>query len=465
MNRKSPSPRRSRPMAMAKAQNPPQESPAGDHPKQLTSTPHNPPKEPQEELHAALKTISEREAASARLKLEQQTLDEARSTVAKLKADHSSRATIFSEVLEAIKKERTSDPSETEVTEISKLIESNASFYKLLGIKQNDDEGQIRKAQKKLVLKIHPDRNKDKAAEKCIKVINSAADALCDRQKRKEHDTFLKNNPPPNDVDTFDEVFAPGAFDKSSDSDDVMEDYGESDSEDDKEENYLRPSNKVQKLHANMGDRIIRPFFKDLDGPVQAAELTKALDRYNKVIMEDNRTNNMPNINMFIDIQALQDYFEKTRRRANPTKAKSAREKFTQGGSRNNATEDVTMQDAGTDDAVYKELGILAHSSSLRRGAQAMGYNGLKYFHDVDGPNKLSVRMAYEVDDAKAKAYNMSNKTSNIQERQGMYRMLDPKDFEGIVGVAFLPETGNNERTCWTYVRAKIGFALPTHPR
>ncbi|RYO78160.1 hypothetical protein DL766_010003 [Monosporascus sp. MC13-8B] len=106
---------------------PPQESPAGDHPKQLTSTPHNPPKEPQEELHAALKTISEREAASARLKLEQQTLDEARSTVAKLKADHSSRATIFSEVLEAIKKERTSDPSETEVTEISKLIESNGN--------------------------------------------------------------------------------------------------------------------------------------------------------------------------------------------------------------------------------------------------------------------------------------------------------------------------------------------------
>ncbi|RYP27977.1 hypothetical protein DL767_007442 [Monosporascus sp. MG133] len=589
----------------------PPESPAGDHPKKRTNAAHTEAKEkpppdqtnghgegskaPKEhhtgrdtELHAAVKTVSERRAAQARLTLENKSLDEVRSMVAKSKTDINNRVTIFGDVLDAVKKERKSksgsDPTEAEVTEINRQIESNgdaimdavgnaiikaleddksnsqgahtpqdkrqavnrilklkkrqATHYQLLGVKEDENTEQIRKAYKKLAPKLHPDKNEDKDAEECIAAINEAVEILSDPLKRKKYDAFCKDNQPPKEINTFGEEFAPSAFDADSDSDDATED-DESDDEEDGEADYPDPSKVVRGLHADIGKRIVKGFFKSLDGPVKAVELTEALNNYNKSIMENNQTCKMPDPRMFTvppykllacqytqrsiamsyelraenerarrEIQELQKYFETTRRRRlyqwpeawteylmkpllkrleerglpkeyaktmptqpkpiqpkpqpKPTQPKSAQAESTQGGSRNGDTEDTTMRDANTDD--FKELEILAHSCPPRSGAKVTGPGGFKYFHDVEGPNKLSIRMADDVDHAKAAAYHGSNKENNIQEKLPTYRFMGRERYEGIIGVAFLPETGNNERTCYTYVRVGIRGVSDHHP-
>ncbi|RYP10892.1 hypothetical protein DL764_000328 [Monosporascus ibericus] len=82
---------------------------------------------------------------------------------------------------------------------------------------------------------------------------------------------------------------------------------------------------------------------------------------------------------------------------------------------------------------------------------------GVKYYNNNNNNNPISdtahtsrwmydsAKMADKVEDAKATAYNGSNKRNTIQERQAMYRMLDRKNFEGIADVEidkFLVKSG-----------------------
>lgn len=65
-------------------------------------------------------------------------------------------------------------------------------YYKILGVKQNASEREIKKAFKKLSLKYHPDKNKDKpewAKNMFIKVAN-AYEVLSDPEKRKIYDKY-----------------------------------------------------------------------------------------------------------------------------------------------------------------------------------------------------------------------------------------------------------------------------------
>ena len=63
-------------------------------------------------------------------------------------------------------------------------------FYKLLGVRKNADNREIRKAFKKLALKYHPDKNsEDDAHEKFLK-INRAYEILKDEETRKKYDLF-----------------------------------------------------------------------------------------------------------------------------------------------------------------------------------------------------------------------------------------------------------------------------------
>jgi len=69
---------------------------------------------------------------------------------------------------------------------------SKEDYYKILGVKRNASEREIKKAFKKLSLKYHPDKNKDKsewAKNMFIKVAN-AYEVLSDPEKRKIYDKY-----------------------------------------------------------------------------------------------------------------------------------------------------------------------------------------------------------------------------------------------------------------------------------
>ena len=68
-------------------------------------------------------------------------------------------------------------------------METQQSYYDILGIKKDAGEAEIKSAYRKLVKKYHPDANPDNAeAEEKIKEINEAFAVLSDQHKRAEYD-------------------------------------------------------------------------------------------------------------------------------------------------------------------------------------------------------------------------------------------------------------------------------------
>jgi molecular chaperone DnaJ len=64
-------------------------------------------------------------------------------------------------------------------------------YYELLKISRNADEGEIKKAYRKLAMKYHPDRNPDdSSAEDKFKEIQQAYAVLSDKKKRAAYDQF-----------------------------------------------------------------------------------------------------------------------------------------------------------------------------------------------------------------------------------------------------------------------------------
>ncbi|XP_054153824.1 dnaJ homolog subfamily B member 4-like [Oppia nitens] len=63
-------------------------------------------------------------------------------------------------------------------------------YYKILGIAKTATDDEIKKAYRKLALKYHPDKNKDKGAEEKFKDIAEAYEVLSDKKKRDIFDQF-----------------------------------------------------------------------------------------------------------------------------------------------------------------------------------------------------------------------------------------------------------------------------------
>src|SRR6201995_3619726 len=64
-------------------------------------------------------------------------------------------------------------------------------YYKILELKKNAKEEDIKKAYRKLARKYHPDLNQnDKEANKKFQQINEANEVLSDPEKRKKYDAY-----------------------------------------------------------------------------------------------------------------------------------------------------------------------------------------------------------------------------------------------------------------------------------
>ena len=64
-------------------------------------------------------------------------------------------------------------------------------YYDVLGVAQNADGDELKKAYRKMAMQYHPDRNQgDTAAEHKFKEVSEAYDVLKDDQKRQLYDRF-----------------------------------------------------------------------------------------------------------------------------------------------------------------------------------------------------------------------------------------------------------------------------------
>ena len=66
-------------------------------------------------------------------------------------------------------------------------------YYAVLGVPKTASQAEIKKAYRKLARELHPDTNKDPAAEKRFKEANEAQAVLTDPEKRKQYDELGAN--------------------------------------------------------------------------------------------------------------------------------------------------------------------------------------------------------------------------------------------------------------------------------
>jgi curved DNA-binding protein len=93
-------------------------------------------------------------------------------------------------------------------------------YYKILGIGKDSTADEIKKAYRKLALKLHPDKNPgNKEAEDKFKKINEAYAVLSDPSKRKEYDQF-------GSADSFKQRFTQEDIFRGFDLNEILRDLG-----------------------------------------------------------------------------------------------------------------------------------------------------------------------------------------------------------------------------------------------
>eukprot|EP00667_Euglena_gracilis_P018809 EG_transcript_20038 len=80
--------------------------------------------------------------------------------------------------------------SDTQDEELIGRINRSADHYATLSVSREATEADLKKAYRRLALRLHPDKNKHPGAEEAFKKVARAFDTLSDAQKRAQYDRY-----------------------------------------------------------------------------------------------------------------------------------------------------------------------------------------------------------------------------------------------------------------------------------
>ncbi|CAE7541916.1 dnj-1 [Symbiodinium pilosum] len=73
---------------------------------------------------------------------------------------------------------------------IKKVSGAGDDYYHILGVEKNAGDDDIKKAYRKLALRLHPDKCKEDGAEEAFKKVGEAFSVLSDADKRQRYDQY-----------------------------------------------------------------------------------------------------------------------------------------------------------------------------------------------------------------------------------------------------------------------------------
>lgn len=142
----------------------------------------------------------------------------------------SSRAAAASSVSSASKVRISSDGpgssrdyTEEQVTVISQIKKLN-DYYQILGVEKGCTVEEVRKAYRKLSLKVHPDKNKAPGADEAFKAVSKAFQCLSDNESRKRYD-LLGSDEPDRPVAQRGNHGSNGFYDEHFDADEIFRNF------------------------------------------------------------------------------------------------------------------------------------------------------------------------------------------------------------------------------------------------
>lgn len=89
----------------------------------------------------------------------------------------------------------TSSNATHEQTTLVRSITSKTCYYEILGISRSASDDDIKRAYRKLALKLHPDKNKAQGADDAFKSVSKAFTCLSDPDKRRHYDNYGLTDP------------------------------------------------------------------------------------------------------------------------------------------------------------------------------------------------------------------------------------------------------------------------------
>merc|ERR1719487_915178 len=76
-----------------------------------------------------------------------------------------------------------------QMQEVQRILRTS-DYYAILGLDKNADDDAVKKAYRKLALRLHPDKNKAPGAEEAFKKVSKAVQCLQDADKKRVYDQY-----------------------------------------------------------------------------------------------------------------------------------------------------------------------------------------------------------------------------------------------------------------------------------